>query len=99
VEDAQISRMTARSEKLMLLQDVDGFSISESTITSRDSLVKMDDARNIRFEQVKFVVPGGQLAVEPEGTLNVAPVFKDCTYEATAPEMAPEEADEKQTEK
>lgn len=78
VEDVLIENVSARTDKLMLLQDVKGMTLRNVTIECPDSLIRMNDARGIRMEQVHFIVPDGQVKLETQGELTKQPEFVRC---------------------
>ena len=78
VSNVLIENVNACTDKLMLLQDVDGMTLRNVSIACPDSLVKMVDARGITFEGVHFAVPGGKPVIEAEGELNRRPAFVRC---------------------
>lgn len=78
VEDVLIENVSARTDKLMLLQDVKGMTLRNVTIECPDSLIRMNDARSIRMEQVHFVIPGGEVMLDTQGKLNKTPEFVRC---------------------
>lgn len=80
VEDVLIENMTAHCEKLIRLQDVNGFTIRNATICSKDSLITIDDGRNILFDKVEFEVPGGKIETDMQGDLSAEPTFAACSY-------------------
>ena len=80
IENVLIENVTAHCKNLIRLQDVDGFTLRNMTIYSRDSLITIDDSRNVLFDRVKFEVPGGKVETDIKGDLSVKPEFTDCTY-------------------
>ncbi len=78
VNNVVIENVNACTDKLMLLQDVDGMTLRNVSITCSDPLIKMIDARGITFDGVHFAVPGGKPAIETEGELNHRPAFIRC---------------------
>ena len=78
VSNVLIENVNACTDKLMLLQDVDGMTLRNVSIACPDSVVKMVDARGITFEGVHFAVPGGKPVIEAEGELNRQPAFVRC---------------------
>lgn len=78
VSNVLIENVNARTNKLMLLQDVYGLHLQNVTIECPDSVLQMNDARNISFEKVHFVLPEGKLKIKKEGELNQAPEIRNC---------------------
>lgn len=58
------------TDRLMLLHDVDGLVIKNTTLYSSDSLIDILDGRNILFENVTFDIPGGKVKTQIEGALS-----------------------------
>ena len=54
-----------KTDKLIRMTDVKGFTLKNITIQSKDSTVLIDDGRNILFEQVQIKTQG-DLAKEPQ---------------------------------
>ena len=73
-----ISNVTAHTEKLMLINDMNGLKIENTELHSPDSLIEISNGRNLRFEQVKFNVGGGKLFKKVEGALSENIYFVDC---------------------
>ena len=78
VENVWIENVTAKTDKLMLFQDVDGFVLKNVTIECPDPLIKMVDGRHIKFDQVHFTLPEGKVRIEQEGELCKEPEFIRC---------------------
>lgn len=49
------------------INDVDGFTLRNLTITAEDNKINILDGRNVLFENVKFNVPGDELVVNVKG--------------------------------
>ncbi len=90
VKNVVIENVKARSEKLIRLQDVDGLTLRNMEICCLDTLIAMDDARNVLFDNVRFNVPGGKVDTDIQGELCTQPEFKNCTYSILEAEAAPE---------
>ncbi len=78
VKNVLIENVSAKTNRLMLFQDVDGMTLKNVTIECPDSLIKLIDGRNIKFEQVHFVTPNGVTKIENEGELSKEPEFIRC---------------------
>ena len=78
VENVWIENVTARTNKLMLLQDVDGMVLKNVTVECPDSLIRIVDGRHITFDQVHFILPDGKVRTEQEGELAREPEFIRC---------------------
>ena len=78
VENVWIENVSAKTDKLMLFQDVKGFVLKNVTIESPDSTIKLVDGRGIKFDQVHFVLPEGKAHIEQEGELSREPEFIRC---------------------
>ena len=72
LENAQVN-----STKLFRAADVDGMLIKNVVLSTQDSLIQLNDVRNLRFENVKFDVPGGEVIAEVEGDLSENIRFKN----------------------
>ena len=64
-----INRMDAKCDKLVKLQDTDGFVITNSTIRSSCDSVSITDGRNIMFVNVKFSNPQNEVKYNYSGEL------------------------------
>ena len=78
VENVLIENVSAKTNQLMLFQDVNGMTLKNITIECPDSLIKLVDGRNIKFEQVHFITPNGVTKIEKEGKLTKDPEFYKC---------------------
>ena len=78
VENVLIENVTAKTEKLMLFQDVKGMTLKNVTIECPDPVIKLVDGRGITFDQVHFVLPEGKAHIEKEGELSEEPAFIRC---------------------
>ena len=59
-----------KTDKLIRMTDVKGFTLKNITIQSKDS--------NILFEQVHFQIPGGKVKIKTQGDLAKEPQFVRC---------------------
>jgi len=75
VSGVLVHNMNARCDKLVNLQDVDGFVITNSTIRSGCNTVSVLDGRNIMFVETVFHTPGGKVEYTYSGEI-VQPVIK-----------------------
>ena len=64
-----------KTDKLIRMTDVKGFTLKNITIQSKDSTVLIDDGRNILFEQEHFQIPGGKVKKKTQGDLAKEPHF------------------------
>lgn len=85
-----IENVDVNCQKLIThMDDVDGFTVKNSTIRSEDNEIKILDGRNIAFEAVNFVTPSGLLVVNVEGEKSTNITFqnkeKTAAYEGTSP--------------
>ena len=67
-----------KTDKLIRMTDVKGFTLKNITIHSKYSTVLIDDGRNILFEQVHFQIPGGKVKIKTQGDLAKEPQFVRC---------------------
>lgn len=74
-----IENLRAKSDKLILARDAMNINIRNSLIESKDNTVEILDGRGIRFDRVKFVVPGDTLNIKIDGPKSENPVFTNCT--------------------
>lgn len=56
-----------KSKSLMSIQDARNMTLRNVNIESQDSLIRVLDGRNIKFENVKFTVPGGGVVTNITG--------------------------------
>lgn len=77
-ENCLIENLMGRTDKLIRMTDVKGFTLKNITIQSKDSTVLIDDGRNILFEQVHFQIPGGKVKIKTQGDLAKEPQFVRC---------------------
>lgn len=82
VENVLIENVTAKTDKLMLFQDVKGMTLKNVTIECPDPLIKLVDGRDITFDQVHFILPEGKARIEKEGELSKEPAFIRCLMRA-----------------
>jgi hypothetical protein len=68
-----------RSDALFTAADVEGFTVRNARIEAKDSLISLLDARNVSFEGVRFIVPGGEVVTDVSGTRSGAIQFINCT--------------------
>ena len=77
-ENCLIENLMGKTDKLIRMTDVKGFTLKNITIQSKDSTVLIDDGRNILFEQVHFQIPGGKVKIKTQGDLAKEPQFVRC---------------------
>jgi hypothetical protein len=73
IENADVT-----SKKLFAAADVKGFAVRNATIRSEDSLLSLVDCRDVTFENVRWTVPGNELAAKIAGDLSDHIEFKSC---------------------
>ena len=66
-ENCLIENLMGKTDKLIRMTDVKGFTLKNITIQSKASTVLIDDGRNILFEQVHFQIPGGKVKIKTQG--------------------------------
>lgn len=64
LSDVSIENVQAHSKRLIRMQDVKNFSLTNVEISSIDSLFSLSECENVRLKNVKFTLPGGHLRVE-----------------------------------
>ncbi|MCD7900495.1 MAG: glycoside hydrolase family 28 protein [Bacteroides sp.] len=62
------------------MTDVEGFAVENVNIVAENNEINILDGRNIRFEKVKFTVPGNKVIVNVEGDAS-----KDILFEEVEP--------------
>lgn len=65
-----IENAIIRSTKLFTAADVNGFTVRNTKIVAKDSLISLLDVRNLSFEKVQFIVPGGEIVTTISGSLS-----------------------------
>ncbi len=65
------------SKRLFTAHDAKDISIKNTFIKSQDSVIKLTDVRNLKFENVEFNVNGGKVFTEIEGELSKNIQFKN----------------------
>jgi hypothetical protein len=81
LKDVLIENADVTAKKLFNVADVDGFTVRNSTIRSDDAEMILLDSRNIRFDHVRWAVPGDELIAKVSGDLSNHISFSDCTPE------------------
>lgn len=79
IENAEI-----KTDKLILMRDVDGITFKNVKVTSGENTIDILDGRNIRFDQVDFITPDSTLSVSVEGELSGNIQFVGTTPEKPA---------------
>lgn len=51
------------------MMDIDGITLRNVTLQSKDSLISVNDGNDILFEQVHFFVPSGKIKIDSKGKL------------------------------
>lgn len=64
-----INNMNAKCKNFLMLQDVDGFVMANSSITSENNKVSVVDGRNIMLIDTEINTPGGKPDIEYSGEL------------------------------
>jgi hypothetical protein len=79
LKDVLIENAEVTAKKLFVVADVDGFTVRNATIRTDDAEMSLLDARNVTFDRVRWIVPGGELTAKVSGDLSDHIEFKDCT--------------------
>lgn len=74
-----ISNVCAKSQKLILANDINGLVLEDAILESPDHTIRISDGRNILFKNVTFKVDGGDVYKKIDGKLSENIYFKDCT--------------------
>lgn len=85
-----IENVDANCEKFIThMDDVDGFTVRNSTIRLQNDTMNVLDGRNIAFEQVNLLTPSGTVVVNVEGEKSTNITFenqgKKTAYQGTTP--------------
>lgn len=76
--NVHISRVESNTQKLILINDMNGLEITDAVLRSPDNTIQISDGRNLRFERIKFDVEGGKVYKEVTGPLSENIYFTDC---------------------
>jgi hypothetical protein len=76
-----IENADVNAKKLIAAADVKGFTLRNATVRSDDASINLLDCRDVKFENVRWAVPGGELAVKVDGPLADEIAFKNCVPE------------------
>ena len=76
-----ISRVESSTDKLMLINDMDGLTLEDAVLQSPDDAVDITDGRNLHFRRVTFRTPTGAVNKHIEGALSENIRFTDCRFE------------------
>ena len=63
LSNVRIEQVNVKSDKLFTAADVNGFSVKNATIETKDSKISLLGVRKLAFENVQFLVPGDSLNV------------------------------------
>jgi hypothetical protein len=63
LRDVRIEQVNVKSDKLFTAADINGFSVKNATIETKDSKISLLGVRKLRFENVQFLVPGDSLNI------------------------------------
>ena len=72
-----IARVQSQTDKLMLLNDIDGLTLEDAVLCSPDDTVEISDGRNLRFRHVRFETPSGHASLRLSGSLTENIRFED----------------------
>ena len=75
-ENNLIENLVGKTNKLIRMTDVKGFTLKNITIQSKDPSIFINDGRDVLFEQVHFLLPGGK--VKTQGDLTEEPRLIRC---------------------
>ncbi|TCC96546.1 hypothetical protein [Pedobacter hiemivivus] len=59
----RIEQVDVKSDKLFTAADINGFSVKNAIIETKDSKISLLGVRKLTFENVQFLVPGDSLNV------------------------------------
>jgi hypothetical protein len=76
--DVLIENIDVTAKKLFAAADVKGFTVRNATVRSEEAVLTLVDARDVTFDNVRWDVPGGELAVNISGELSDDVKFRDC---------------------
>lgn len=82
-ENVLIENVLGNSNDLILMNDVKGLTLRNATIKSKDSKISINDGRDILFDQVHFIVPGGKVKMNLKGKLTKEPQMVRCLMKDT----------------
>jgi hypothetical protein len=67
MENFHLENATINSKKLFTAHDAKNITIKNAIIQSQDSLIKLTDVSNLKFKNVEFKIPGGNLIKDFSG--------------------------------
>lgn len=67
-----------KTNKLIRMTDVKGFTLKNITIQSKDPSIFINDGRDVLFEQAHFLLPGGKVKIKMQGDLTEEPRLIRC---------------------
>ena len=77
-ENNLIENLVGKTNKLIRMTDVKGFTLKNITIQSKDPSIFINDGRDVLFEQVHFLLPGGKVKIKTQGDLTEEPRLIRC---------------------
>ena len=77
-ENNLIENLVGKTNKLIRMTDVKGFTLKNITIQSKDPSIFISDGRDVLFEQVHFLLPGGKVKIKTQGDLTEEPRLIRC---------------------
>ena len=80
LKDVLIENVTVSAKNLINISDADGIIIKNSSVTAQNPTIDLLDARNIEFNNVKFISPANALKVAVSG-----PLSKNIQFIKTSP--------------
>ena len=77
-ENNLIENLVGKTNKLIRMTDVKGFTLKNITIQSKDPSIFINDGRDVLFEQAHFLLPGGKVKIKMQGDLTEEPRLIRC---------------------
>ena len=77
-ENNLIENLVGKTNKLIRMTDVKGFTLKNITIQSKNPSIFINDGRDVLFEQAHFQLPGGKVKIKTQGDLTEEPRLIRC---------------------
>ncbi|WP_207532295.1 glycoside hydrolase family 28 protein [Desertivirga arenae] len=79
LKNVLIENVTVKADDLFKAADVDGFTVRNATIATKNPVISLLDTKNILFDNVRFDGLGKELEVKMTGITEDDVKFKNCT--------------------